>query len=103
LKSGLGGEHTESNHRLMLHLGVRTAEAKFYLALAEESSAYETLNWAGPALFVELLLHPCPCCKPILLAVPDRPFPNIATGSKQFMPRGWSFAACDIIGEVGRR
>jgi len=77
-----------------------TVEAKFYLALAEESSAYETLNWGGA--FVELFLHPCPC-KPSLLAVADRPFPNIATGSKQFMPRGWSFAACDIIGEVGRR
>src|ERR1700681_4028727 len=37
-----------------------------------------------------------------LLAVTDRPFGSIATNFEKFMPRGWSFAARGIVGEVRR-
>ena len=40
---------------------------------------------------------------PILLAVADRLFRNLAMDFEQFMPRGWSFAARGIVGEGGHR
>jgi|HubBroStandDraft_3_1064219.scaffolds.fasta_scaffold09571_7 hypothetical protein len=39
----------------------------------------------------------------VLLAVADRLIGSIATDFEQFMPRGWSFAARAIVGEVWRR
>jgi hypothetical protein len=39
----------------------------------------------------------------VLLAVADRMIGSIATDFEQFMPRGWSFAARAIVGEVWRR
>src|ERR1700688_1342688 len=38
-----------------------------------------------------------------LPAETDRPVGSIATDLEQLLPRGWSFAARTIVGEVGRR